>query len=288
MPRLDELDVDDPPNAQEGTGQDGPGHELRGQRTGQERAGQDFGSRVELALAASNHLLNTRNSPRYVAQVLQGVTAVATKLERTTRPFTGVGPSELKARIGAVDLETPLPDTAAGLQELEDVYLRDAVYFHDAKYAAHLNCPVVIPALVGEAVLSAVNSSMDTWDQSAGATMIERRLIDWTAERLHLGDDADGIFTSGGSQSNLQALLIARNHAVAGLRQDPARTGLRLPALLDTLRIFTSGDSHFSIQKSASMLGLGFDAVITVRARRTTGWILPPSPKPWQRRAAPD
>lgn len=184
-------------------------------------AGHDFGSRVELALAATNHLFNSRNAPRYVAQVLQGVTAVATKLERTTKPFTGVGPRELRERVAAVDLGAPLPDTAAALAELEEVYLKDAVYFHDAKYAAHLNCPVVIPALVGESILSAVNSSMDTWDQSAGATMIERRLIDWTAERLSLGGAADGVFTSGGSQSNFQALLIARNHAVAGLRKLP-------------------------------------------------------------------
>lgn len=245
LPRVDEMYVDE-------------------NRVGHALPGQDFGSRVELALAATNHLLNTRNSNRYVAQVLQGVNAVATKLDRTARPFTGVGPAEMKARIGAVDLDRPLPDTAAALEELESVYLRDAIYFHDAKYAAHLNCPVVIPALVGEAILSAVNSSMDTWDQSAGATMIERRLIDWTAERLQLGAAADGVFTSGGSQSNLQALLIARNHAVAGLRQEPANTGLRLPSLLEKLRIFTSADSHFSIQKSASMLGLGFDAVISV------------------------
>lgn len=226
---------------------------------------EDFGSRVELALAATDHLFNARNSPRYVTQVLQGVSAVATKLERTTRPFTGIGPAEMKDRVDAVDLDRPLPDTASALAELEEVYLRDAVYFHDAKYAAHLNCPVVIPALVGEAVLSAVNSSMDTWDQSAGATMIERRLISWTADRLSLGPDADGVFTSGGSQSNFQALLIARNHAVAGLRQEPANAGLRLPGLLEKLRIFTSEDSHFSIRKSASMLGLGLDAVVSVR-----------------------
>ena len=92
---------------------------------------------------------------------------------------------------------------------------------------------MVIPALVGETILSAVNSSMDTWDQSAGGTMIERRLIEWTAQRLELGTAADGVFTSGGSQSNLQALLIARNHAVAALRQNPAAAGLRLPALLE-------------------------------------------------------
>jgi L-2,4-diaminobutyrate decarboxylase len=245
LPRVDEMYVDE-------------------NQVSHPQTGQDFGSRVELALAATNHLFNTRNSTRYVAQVLQGVNAVATKVDRTSRPFTGVGPAEMKARIGAIDLARPLPDTAAALEELESVYLRDAVYFHDAKYAAHLNCPVVIPALVGEAILSAVNSSMDTWDQSAGATMIERRLIDWTAERLQLGPAADGVFTSGGSQSNLQALLIARNHAVAGLRHEPGNIGRRLPALLEKLRIFTSADSHFSIQKSASMLGMGFDAVISV------------------------
>jgi L-2,4-diaminobutyrate decarboxylase len=223
---------------------------------------QDFGSKVELALAATNQLFNARNSPSYVAQVLQGVNAVSTKVQRTARPFTGVAHAELKAKVGAIDLERPLPDTAAALEELDELYLKDAIYFHDARYAAHLNCPVVIPALVGEAVLSAVNSSMDTWDQSAGATMIERRLIGWTAERIGFDTTADGVFTSGGSQSNFQALLIARNHAVTKLR---ATNGdARLPHLLDRLRIFTSADSHFSIQKSASMLGLGFDAVISV------------------------
>jgi L-2,4-diaminobutyrate decarboxylase len=251
--------------AHETSVEEGSGDESRANESRPDQAYPDFGSRIELALSATNHLFNARNAPRYVAQVLQGVTAVATKLERTTQPFTGVGPVEMKRRVGAVDLDRPLPDTAAALQELEDVYLRDAVYFHDPKYAAHLNCPVVIPALVGEAVLSAVNSSMDTWDQSAGATMIERRLVEWAAERLQLGSAADGVFTSGGSQSNFQALLIARNHAVAALRQDPDAAGLRLPALLDRLRIFTSEDSHFSIRKSASMLGLGFDAVVPVR-----------------------
>lgn len=223
---------------------------------------QDFGSKVELALAATNQLFNARNSPSYVAQVLQGVNAVSTKVQRTAKPFTGVGHAELKAKVGAVDLERPLPDTAAALEELDELYLKDAIYFHDARYAAHLNCPVVIPALVGEAVLSAVNSSMDTWDQSAGATMIERRLIDWTAERIGFTPDADGVFTSGGSQSNFQALLIARNHAVAKLRG--GHPDARLPHLLDRLRIFTSADSHFSIQKSASMLGMGFDAVVAI------------------------
>ena len=109
---------------------------------------------------------------------------------------------------------------------------------------------------------------MDTWDQSAGATLIEQRLIRWTAERLGLGPDADGVFTSGGTTSNLQALLIARNHAVAELRRDPRRERRTPAGAAGRLRIFASEASHFSISKSASLLGLGDDAVVSIAVRR--------------------
>ena len=221
-------------------------------------------SQVEQEMAATGQLLTARTAERYAADVVQGVNLVAKTVAGTAKPFTGATPAQLAPVVDAIDLQTPLPTTAAALEELAGVYLKDAVYFHDTKYAAHLNCPVVIPALVGEAILSAVNSSLDTWDQSAGATLIERRLIRWTADRLGLGGRADGVFTSGGTASNLQGLLIARNQAVAKLRLDPRCEGHRLPALLDGLRIFTSEASHFSIAKSASLLGLGYDAVVPV------------------------
>lgn len=224
----------------------------------------DLASQADLKMAAARQLFNTRTTSRYRTDVLQGVNLVVKTVAGITKPFTGISPAQLMPAVDSIDLDMPLPDTAAALQELAGVYLRDAVYFHDTKYAAHLNCPVVIPALVGEAILSAVNSSLDTWDQSAGATLIERRLIAWTAERLGLGDDADGVFTSGGSASNLQGLLIARNDAVSKLQLDPQHEGRRLPALLDSLRIFTSEASHFSISKSASLLGLGYDAVVPI------------------------
>jgi len=71
---------------------------------------------------------------------------------RVTGPFTGVTPAELEPVVGAIDLDRPLGEPAAALDELDRVYLHDAVYFHHPRYLAHLNCPVVIPALLGEAV----------------------------------------------------------------------------------------------------------------------------------------
>ncbi|WP_108934020.1 lysine decarboxylase DesA [Streptomyces ardesiacus] len=197
-----------------------------------------------------SHLLNDTTAEQYRRSVTEGVERVAARIATTDRPFTGVAVDALSRRIDGIDLDRPLRDTAAVLDELEDVYLRDAVYFHHPRYLAHLNCPVVIPALLGEAVLSAVNSSLDTWDQSAGGTLIERKLIDWTTARIGLGPAADGVFTSGGTQSNLQALLLAREEAKAESLAD--------------LRIFASEVSHFSVKKSAKLLGLGPDAVVSV------------------------
>ncbi|MFD9244827.1 pyridoxal phosphate-dependent decarboxylase family protein [Streptomyces sp. NPDC059556] len=201
-----------------------------------------------------SHLLNDATAESYRRSVTEGVERVADKLAATRRPFTGVTPAELAPVIDAVDLDRPLGDASAALDELESVYLRDAVYFHHPRYLGHLNCPVVIPAVLGEAVLSAVNSSLDTWDQSAGGTLIERKLVDWTNGRIGFGPGADGVFTSGGSQSNLQALLLAREEAKS--------------TDLSKLRIFSSECSHFSVQKSAGLLGLGQDAVISIPVDR--------------------
>ncbi|MFD4922114.1 pyridoxal phosphate-dependent decarboxylase family protein [Streptomyces goshikiensis] len=217
-----------------------------------------------------SHLLNETTADIYRRTVTEGVARVAAKLATTERPHTGISVDELAPVINGIDLDRPLEDPAAVLDELEDVYLRDAVYFHHPRYLGHLNCPVVIPAVLGEAVLSAVNSSLDTWDQSIGGTLIERRLIDWTAQRIGLGEGADGVFTSGGSQSNFHALLLARDEACRIVMKQALNEGRELPKseVLPKLRIFTSEASHFSVKKSAAMLGLGYEAVISVPVDR--------------------
>ncbi|NDZ82808.1 aspartate aminotransferase family protein [Streptomyces sp. SID10853] len=205
-----------------------------------------------------SHLLNDTTAEQYRLTATAAVERVAAQLASTKKPFTGIAPHELAPALDSVDLDKPLGSAEAALDELDTVYLRDAVYFHHPRYLAHLNCPVVIPAVVAEAVLSAVNSSLDTWDQSAGGTLIEQRLIDWTAGRIGYGPGADGVFTSGGSQSNLQALLLAREEAKSPDQAAPAAP----------LRVFTSECSHFSVQKSAKLLGLGRDAVVSIPCDR--------------------
>ncbi len=198
------------------------------------------------------HLFHPSAAEAYADAMRLGVQHLTDTLARVSGPATGVVAAVAGKAIADVDLDRPLGDTALALEEMSRLWLDDTVWFHEPSYAAHLNCPVLIPALLAEVFVSAVNPSLDTFDQSVGATFVERRLVEWTAQRIGFGPDADGVFTSGGTQSNLQGLHLARDHAL-GAGADPAR-----------LRVLTSTDSHFSVQKSARLLGLGPDAVIAV------------------------
>ncbi|OLO02736.1 pyridoxal-dependent decarboxylase [Salinicola socius] len=185
-------------------------------------------------------------------------------LTRAQGPCSGVEPHELQPAFEAIDLDRPLNDLDASLEEVQRLYLDHAVHFHHPRYVAHLNCPITLPSILAEAIATPLNTAVETWDQSAGATLIEQKLIDWTAARIGLGDEADGVFTSGGTQSNLMALSIARDSACEAM---PGHAGNRhhgLPENYRKLRILTSEVSHFSVQKAAALLGLGYDAVISV------------------------
>lgn len=200
------------------------------------------------------HLFHPDHLESYVDAMRLGVDHLADTMRRLSGPATGVQPEQAAKPVADVDLDAPLGDPAAALAEMSRVYLDDAVWFHDPTYAAHLNCPVVVPALLAEVFVSAVNSSLDTFDQSVGGTFVERHLIDWTNGRVGFGPGADGIFTSGGTQSNLQGLHLARDRALARTVDGDVRR----------LRILASADAHFSVQKAARLLGLGDEAVVAV------------------------
>jgi L-2,4-diaminobutyrate decarboxylase len=129
--------------------------------------------------------------------------------------------------------------------------------------AAHLHCPPLLSALAAEVVISALNQSMDSFDQAPIATVIEQKLIRWLCAETGLPAGADGTFTTGGSQSNYLALLLARDaYLLKHWNWSAQKSGL--PPEARRLRIFCSDVAHFTVEKAASQLGLGSDAVVRI------------------------
>jgi L-2,4-diaminobutyrate decarboxylase len=208
------------------------------------------------------------NENEYLHAVGKVTNAVKKFLHQNKKPFSGITPSQLKPHFKTIDFEKPHANYDALLQEVEQLYTNHAVTFHHPEYIAHLNCPVVIPAVAAEVMIASINSSIDTWDQSAGGTLMEQKLIDWTCKEIGYDKNGDGIFTSGGTQSNLMALLLARDfYAITHLNHNIKLNGL--PDQASRFKIFVSEKAHFSIQKNASLLGLGEKAVVKIKTDRS-------------------
>ncbi len=183
------------------------------------------------------HLFHPDNLDEYLDSIRTGSDHLASTLGRVSGPSTGTSPRQAAVPVAEIDLDDPIEDLDGALEELSRVYLDDAIWFHEPSYAAHLNCPVVIPALLAELFVSSVNSSLDTFDQSVGGTHIERRLVEWTAARIgfptsggvgehgiehRVGPLADGIFTSGGPSPTCRPAAPVESLVDAGRIANPA------------------------------------------------------------------
>ncbi len=203
-----------------------------------------------------SELLTSSTADLYRSLVSQTASRVAARFAETAQPSSGASRAELQSLVDAVDLDVAGVGTPSAIREIDELFLAHAVWFHHPAYAAHLNCPVALPAVAAESVLAAVNPSVDTYDQSTVGTLMERRLIDTAAGWVGF-TTGDGVFTSGGTQSNLHALFLAREAAIA---KSAAPRSDALPRLV----VFATASSHFSVGKSALLLGLAEDAVIEV------------------------
>lgn len=202
-------------------------------------ASPTFGSQRENHLG--NCLVGCGSSRAEFTDALHQTTEIAAEAlygaQHHAAPLTAATP-ELD-----INLETPARSLEDALTELREIWLDRAVFYHHPRYLSHLNCPIATPAVAAEVLATSLNTAVESWDQAGSAADIEQRLIRWISNALGLPASANGVFTSGGSQSNLQALAIARNKA-------------RSKADVSKLVVLTSPTAHYSVRRAADLLGI--------------------------------
>ncbi|QWF76691.1 pyridoxal phosphate-dependent decarboxylase family protein [Amycolatopsis sp. CA-230715] len=179
------------------------------------------------------------------------------------------GEPDALARAWAAGFGALLPETGAGpdhaLTEIVTRLAEGAADPADPACAAHLHCPPLAVAVAADTAVSALNPSLDSWDQAPAASALEDRLVAALAGLTgYDAGTAGGAVTTGGTESNLMGLLLARDRIVRAITgAEVSRTGI--PAeLTGKLRILCSSVAHFSVARSAGLLGLGEDAVLPV------------------------
>lgn len=135
-------------------------------------------------------------------------------------------------------------------------YLTYAVRTANPAYLNQLFGGFGFPGFVGEVITALTNTSMYTYEVAPVATLMEKALIEKMITYTGWGQ-GEGIFTSGGSQSNLYAMLLARNATFSQAKNDGITA-------LPRLAVLVSERSHFSLLKAANTIGIGHSGVVKV------------------------
>ena len=109
---------------------------------------------------ATTGLLTARTADAYQELLGQVTRDVAERLRTVRAPSVGPDRRRLEQLVAEVDLDGPGVGDAAALTEADSLYAGNAVWFHHPSYLAHLNCPVVLPAVAAEAMLAADRKSV--------------------------------------------------------------------------------------------------------------------------------
>ncbi|WP_035841182.1 pyridoxal phosphate-dependent decarboxylase family protein [Kitasatospora azatica] len=190
--------------------------------------------------------------------------ALAAGAARRGGPLPAGDPASLaepvtRALAAGAGPDAPAADALATLTELLAHGAADPA---DPACAAHLHCPPLAVAVAADLAVSALNPSLDSWDQAPAATVLETELLAELAALVgYQPGESAGVLTSGGTESNLLGLILARDQALRTPLSRPELDGLD-PARRP--RIFASRVAHFSVQRAAAVLGLGERAVVAL------------------------
>ncbi|MGG3890726.1 pyridoxal phosphate-dependent decarboxylase family protein [Metabacillus fastidiosus] len=208
---------------------------------------------------------NEKSIKNYKEALLMTFEAIIEGFVKNDQPYSGKSPYELKELINQLSFgNEEKMELEEVLSQLQHSLLSHSLVISHPSSIAHLHCQPMIPALAAEMLISAMNQSMDSWDQSPAATHLEEKVSKWLCKQFGYNESSDGVFTSGGTQSNYMGLLLARDYYFqTKLKWNVQQKGL--PSEASRLRVLCSEHAHFTVKQSAAQLGLGHQAVVPIK-----------------------
>ena len=149
----------------------------------------------------------------YQSAMGEAVKAVSAWLQND-KMYTGGSIKDLRAAISFHPSKEGL-GVQQSLQRMIELFLNKSLKVHHPHSLAHLHCPTMVMSQIAEVLINATNQSMDSWDQSPAGSLMEVQLIDWLRQKVGYGAGQAGVFTSGGTQSNLMGVLLARDWCIS-------------------------------------------------------------------------
>jgi aromatic-L-amino-acid decarboxylase len=170
----------------------------------------------------------------------------------------GVQPSrgDVDARDLCRAMKEPAPEQATPLDPLIDSLFRDWIprsfTAPGPGYLAFIPGGGLYPAALADFIADTTNRFTGVWQAAPALVQLEANALDWLREWMAFPPEARGLFTTGGSMANFNAIVCARERHLG----PDIRRGV----------LYTSDQAHHSILKSAKLAGVMPDRVRAIES----------------------
>ena len=168
------------------------------------------------------------------------------------------------------DIKKELPEKAPELPESMDRIIEDIekiivpgiTHWNHPSFFAYFSITGSCPGILGELLCAAFNVNGMLWKTSPSATELEETVMNWFRDMVGLPEDFQGIVYDSASVSTFHAIAAARE----ALNLDIRVKGMAGRGNVPGLRVYSSTQTHSSIEKAVIALGIGQDGLRKIEA----------------------
>lgn len=135
-------------------------------------------------------------------------------------------------------------------------YLRYAVKTGHPGYINRMWSGANLPSIVGEIVTALTNTSACTYETAPVSTLMEKYMLKTMLELVGFNNGI-GEMTTGSSNANMIAMLVARNKRDLSIKQSGLSDKPEFFA-------FVNAEAHYSMDRAANILGIGTHHLIKI------------------------
>lgn len=178
--------------------------------------------------------------------------------EITSRPDTPVlprtDPDELSAYYSK-KLESGDPES---FTDYISDFIDKSNHLHHPRYLGHQVTSPLPHVALAQLCSTLLNNAAAVYEMGPVAIAMERSIIRMFSGMIGYDDNADGIFTHGGSTGNLTAMLAARQvKSPHNIWEDGVQKEMKIGFMV-------TDQSHYSVARNVKIMGLGNDALVKV------------------------
>ncbi|HEY4720443.1 MAG TPA: pyridoxal-dependent decarboxylase [Anaerolineae bacterium] len=195
--------------------------------------------------------MNSEEFRKYGKQLIDWI---ADYLEQPDRypVLSRVEPGEVKSQLPSAPPASP-ESMEAILADFDNIIVPGLTHWNNPGFFAYFGVSGPLPGVLAEMLSAGINVNAMLWRTSPSATELEEVVMNWLRQMVGLPDSFEGVIMDTASISTLTAVAAAREALNLRIREE----GMAGRSDLPRLRMYTSEQSHSSVEKAGLVLGIG-------------------------------